>query len=250
MEDAARLVLFFLQAVATRPHDGGDHQQRDGEAQIGMDDRLRRFLTVRYQCRTAQRRRADAGEPAEDQRRADAREDRGAQRVERLREGQAARRRFRLAEQRDQRVGDDLNDRDARTQHEQRNQEHREGRALRRRDEQQAADHHRDEADRRGAHIARLAHDRRRGQREQRIGQEERRLDQHRRRMVEREQLLQLRDDDVVEAGDTAEDEEQRDDEDAQIGRVIAVRGIAAGCGLGCVDMHGHGTGSLSWGRL
>ena len=38
--------------------------------------------------------------------------------------------------------------------------------------------------------------------------------------MAEREQLLQLGHDDVVEAGDTAEDEEQRKDEPAQIGRV------------------------------
>ena len=244
VEHAARALLLLLQPIALRPDDRGDHGQRRRQREVGVDHHLRLRRAIGVERRTGQRRRIHRRQPAEDHDRSDIREDRRAERVERLREGQPARRRLRLAQQRDQRIGDDLNDRDPRGEDEQREQEHAEGRRRRRRDEQQAPRHHRDEADRRGLHVARPPHDRRRRQRDERVGREERRLDQQRLRVAEREQLLQLGDDDVVERGDPAEDEEQREHEDAQVGRVVAVRRVArrrtGGRGRRCVDVDGH----------
>ena len=70
------------------------------------------------------------------------------------------------------------------------------------------------------AHVAHAPHQRRAGQGDDEIGGEKGGLHQHGLHMVEREQLLELGDDDVVEAGDAAEDEKQRHDENAQFRRV------------------------------
>jgi hypothetical protein len=136
--------------------------------------------------------------------------------------------RSRRAQQRDQRIGDHLDDRDACAEHEQRQQEHTECGRARRRDEQQAPHRHGQQADRRGPHVACAPHDRGRRQGEQQISDEEGGIDEVRLRMAEGEQLLQLGHNDVVERRDAAEDEEQGEHEDAQIGRVVAVFGIAA----------------------
>ena len=213
-------MLLARQLVAERPDHGGDHRKRDSKADIGVDDRPGLIGAILVERRARQLGSGNAGETAEDQRRADAREDRRSQAVERLREGQPAVHRFGRSEQADQWIGNHLDDDDPARQHEQREQEQAIGRSRRGRDEQQAADHHRQQARHRAAHVADLLDQLGAWDADHEIGREEAELDQHGLGVVEREQLFQLRNDDVVEAGDSAEDEKQRHHEIAQVGRV------------------------------
>jgi hypothetical protein len=77
------------------------------------------------------------------------------------------------------------------------------------------------------------------------IGGEEGRLHQHRLGIAQREQVLQLGDDDVVQAGDAAEDEEQGEDEDAQAGDVRIHGGVALRSAGRMADLHKKSPGGL-----
>ena len=105
---------------------------------------------------------------------------------------------LRRAKQADQRIGDDLDDDDAAGEDEQGEQEQAVGRGLRRRDEQQAADHHRQQPRHRAAHVADFLDQLGAGNADHQIGGEEAELDQHRLGVIEREQLLELGNDHVV----------------------------------------------------
>ena len=210
---------FAMQRIAEHPHDRGNHRQRHSQPDVGVNDHLGFVGPILVERRARQGGGADAGQAAEDQRRSDAREDGRAEAVERLGEGQPAMHGLRRSKQADQRIGDDLDDDHAAGEDEQGQQEQAVGRGLRRRDEQQAADHHRQQPRHRAAHIADFLDQLRTGNADHEIGGEEAELDQHRLGVVEREQLLEPGNDHVIEAGDAAEDEEQRHHEIAQVGR-------------------------------
>ena len=139
-----------------------------------------------------------------------------------LGEGQPAVRRIGLAQQADQRVGHDLYDHHAAGQYEQRQQEQAVHSISAGGDKQQAACHHQQQPGYRPAHVADPFHQFRARNPDQEIGGEKGELDQHGLREIEREQLFQLGDNDIVEGGDAAENEEQREHECLQAGGVDA----------------------------
>ncbi len=208
-------------------HGVGHHRQGDGEAQVAQADHPAFLRPIGGQGGARKGSGVDVGERTQDQPGAHEREDRGAQRIERLGEGQAAVGGLRLAEHGDQRVGHHLDDGDPRRQHEQRRQEGPEQGRVRGRDEQETPQHHHHQPRRAGAHVADAGDQGGARDRDGEVGEEEGRLDQHGLGVAEGEQLLQLGDQHVVEAGDAAEDEEQGEDEAAQHHQVAA--GGAAG---------------------
>ncbi len=137
-------------------------------------------------------------------------------------------RRARRAEQADQRIGNDLHQHHASGEDEIGKQEHREQRGLARRDEQQAARHHRQQARHRAAHIAQSLHQPRTRYPHHGIGNEETELHKARLEEAEREEFFQLGDDHIIEGGDPAEDEKQREDEGIEARR-IDLRGVCGG---------------------
>ena len=180
------------------------------------------------------------GQPAQNNQRADIGENRGAKTVEGLREGQAAMRRVHGAQQADQRVGHHLHHGNPTRQHEQRRQKHAKGGAGRGGNEQQAAHHHRQQPHHRPAHIAQPLHHQRPGNGDGEISGKKGRLHQHRLHIVEGEQLLQLGDDHIIQAGDAAKDEEQGHHEQPQFGRIdmgtllFCRQRVGARCQLRC----------------
>jgi hypothetical protein len=180
-----------------------------GDGQIALDDRLAFGGAIGIEFDPGKLIRGHRRQPAEDQDRAEIGEHRRPQRIERLGEGQPAVRGLGLAEQRDQRIGYHLDDHHPAGEHEQRQQEHAVGCSLAGGNEQQAAHHHRQQARHRAAHVADPLDQPRARDPDHRISGEEAELHQHCLRVVEREQLLQLGNDHVVETGDPAEDEEQ-----------------------------------------
>jgi hypothetical protein len=142
--------------------------------------------------------------------------------------------RARGAEQADQRVGHDLDYDYPARQHEQREQEELVSGGAAGRDKQQASGHHHQQADSRAAHVADALDQLRPGDTDHEVGGEEAELNQHRLRVVEREQFLQLGQDHVIEAGDAAEDEEQREDEVLQVRRVDRGTVVGEGIGIAC----------------
>jgi hypothetical protein len=136
------------------------------------------------------------------------------------------------AEQADQWIGHHLHDHHPAGENEQRQQEQWIGRSGAGGDEQQAAQCHRQQARHRAAHIADPLDQLRAWNADHQIGGEKAELDQHRLRVIEREQLFQLGDQHIIEAGDPAEDEEQREDEGRQAWRMhmalcLVTHGIA-----------------------
>jgi len=172
------------------------------------DRRLFRLESVARGGR--QRGRVDGAQRTEDHRRAYRREQRGSQRIECLRQRQSTVRSRRVAEMGDQRVGSDLKHRDAACQHKQRAEEGHVKTRSRRRNEQQAPRRHQTQPEDDTACITDAADQPARRKRHHRIGGEEGELGQHRLGIGEREQPLELGDQDVVETGEPTPQEEQR----------------------------------------
>ena len=186
------------QAVAEQPDgDGHDGDQRC-KAEIALPDRFAFGLAIFHQRLSRQFVGAHGCKAAEDHHRTHDREDGRAERVERLGEGKTAVRRAGRAEQRDQRIGHDLDDHDPAGEDEQRAQEDDISRCLAGGDEEQAADHHGQETRDRAAHIAQLLDQLCTRNADDEVGCEEAELHQHRFGPAEREELFQFRDDDIV----------------------------------------------------
>ena len=122
-------MLLTRKLVAEHPHGRGDHRQRDGEPDVGVDDRPR-FTAVRYWSSAAPE-SCDAVTAARPPR-ISAEPIGGKMVVPRLLKAWAKVRRlctvFGRAEQADERVGHDLDDDHAARQHEQGEQEQTVGR--------------------------------------------------------------------------------------------------------------------------
>ena len=183
----------------------------------------------------------DLGQAAEDQNGTDVRKYRGAERVESLSEGQSAMRSARLAQQADQRICHDLDDGDSGGQHEQSEEKGREKSRVGGGNEQQAADRHRDQPNRRAAHVAQALDQASGRRRDQEIGEKKGRLDQHDLRIVEVEQMLELGDQDVVETGDSTKDEKEGKYEQTQVGDRSS-RCRVGGCRFAGCQVHDYPT--------
>ncbi|MCY1301919.1 hypothetical protein D9M70_515560 [compost metagenome] len=183
-------------------------QEGGGKKQVGHLDRACFGEPQRVELL---RRRVGGGDDSsrQDQRRTEHRGQRRAERVEGLGQGQAARGRIRRTKHGHVRVGRNLQQRDAACQHEESTEEQRIDAKACRRDEQRAADGGDDEAEHDPPFVADALDERAGGQRDDEIGAEEAELDQHRLRVVEREDVLQMRDQNVVQARDEAPHEEQ-----------------------------------------
>ena len=120
------------------------------------------------------------------------------------------------AKQRDQGIGDHLHDHHTACQHEQREQEQRISGGLRCRNEQQAACQHGEQTGHGPAHITDPLDQLRAGNADHQIRREKAELHQHGLREIEREQLFELGNDDIVERRDATEDQEQRENETLQ----------------------------------
>ncbi|MND40510.1 hypothetical protein D3C80_312500 [compost metagenome] len=133
-----------------------------------------------------------------------------AERVECLSERQAAGCCFRCAEFGDVRVRGDLKDCYAGCENEERTEEQAVDAVGGCRDEEGAADRGDQQANDDTPFIGDALNQRTRWQRYDEIGTEEAKLNEHRLRVVQREDVLQMRNENVVQAGDKAPHEEQR----------------------------------------
>ncbi|EQB06261.1 hypothetical protein V475_06650 [Sphingobium baderi LL03] len=155
---------------------------------------------------------------------------RRSQRIDRLREGQAAMRALRRSQIGDQRICGNLQYSDTARQYEERGQEHAESRAGGGGNEEQASCRHRPQPQHDAAPITEPRDERSGGQGNDCIGREKGELRQHRLRIAELEKLLELGNQDIVEAGDAAPEEEQRDDQPHPSSRHACARPATRAC--------------------
>ena len=156
------------EAAAARPNHRRDHQDRGREPDVNAHDEMA-FLGPEYgRGRVGQPRRINGRNRAQDEHGSHIGKDGRAEGVERLRKREPAVSGRGRPEERNERVRDHLNDRDARSKNEQGGEKCRENAGRRCGDEQQAARGHEQQADRRPAHVARASHQHRRRQGEQR----------------------------------------------------------------------------------
>ena len=166
---------------------------------------------------------------AEDELRADERSDEGPDGVECLREVEAAGGGLRRADDRDVGVDRNLHDGHAGGENDQRGEEHVEGGELGGGQESERAERHHEQADDCGLLVAQLVDELAGGVAEDEVGAEEVERDVLHLRVVEDEDRLEMRADDVVEAGEKAEGKEDDggDRHGARVGAGGRVFGIA-----------------------
>ena len=227
-----RFMLFALQRVAEQPDRTGDDGERNRNPQIAVNNRLalRRAIGVKLDAR--QLVGGDRCQAAENEDRTDIGKYGRSQRIKRLGKCQPAMRCGRLAEERYQWVGNNLHNHHAARQHEQGEQEHAIGGRLARRNKQQAACHHRQQPDDSTAHVADFLDQPCARNADNGICGKEAELHQHGLRIIEREQLFELWNDHIVQAGDPAEDEKQTHDKQLQLRRIdMCAVGLRRRCG-------------------
>ena len=228
----ARFMLFTFQSIAEQPDRTGNDGERNRNPQIAVNNRLtlRRAIGIKLDAR--QLVGSDRRQPAENENRTYIGKYGRSQRIKRLGKCQPAMRCCRLAEQRYQWVGNNLHNHHAARQHEQGEQEHAIGGRLARRNKQQAAGHHRQQPDDSTAHVTDFLDQPCPRNADNGISRKEAELHQHGLRIIEREQLFELWNDHIVQAGDPAENEKQTHDKQLQLRRVdMGAVGLRRRCG-------------------